>query len=104
MHVTAEHIGIQILGQLKRPVLPLSVVVIEIDALLDDSKTDAMFVIVGLQVLVRHTGLVRIDFLKVSRTSQKHENHANQYYNPLHIKSPPPLKIHTSKKIPNYAW
>lgn len=90
MHVTAEHVGIQILGQLKRPVLPLSVVVIEIDALLDDSKTDAMFVIVGLQVLVRHAGLVRIDFLKVSRTSQKHENHANQYYNPLHIKSPSP--------------
>ena len=27
-------------------------------------------------------------FLKVPRTSQKHENHANQYYNPLHIKSP----------------
>ena len=56
MHISAEHIRIQILRQLERPVLAFPIIVVKINTLLDNSQTDSITVIINNQVIIRNAG------------------------------------------------
>ena len=68
MHISAEHIRIQILYQLERPVLSFSEVVIKVNALLDNPYADSIAVVINNQVVVRDAGQVGIIVTEVSGT------------------------------------
>ena len=67
MHISTEHIRIQILYQLERPVLPLSVIVIKINALLDNPQTDSITIIINDQIFIRNAGQIGIIIAEVAR-------------------------------------
>ena len=56
MHISTKHICIQVLRQLERPVLTLSIIIIEVNALLNHSQTNTMFIIINLQIFIRNSG------------------------------------------------
>ena len=68
MHISTEHIGIQILCQLKRPILTFSIIIIEVNTLLDNTQTNTMFIVINLQIFIRHSGQIRINVFKVTCT------------------------------------
>ena len=67
MHISTEHIRIQILYQLERPILPLSVIIIKINALLDNPQTDSITIIVNVQIFIRNAGQIGIIIAEVTR-------------------------------------
>ena len=96
VHIAAEHIGIQVLHQLIRPVLPFPEVVVEIDTLLDNIQRNTQIVEIDLHIFVGNTGLVRIDILKVSGTGDGQKTNDRQAGGQDRIKSShiPMIKIH----------
>ena len=48
MHIPTEHVRVQILYQLERPVLSFSVVVIKINTLLNNSQTDSIAIVIRI--------------------------------------------------------
>ena len=71
VHISAKHIRVQILYQLERPVFPFTVIIIKINALLDNSQTDAMIVIIHFQVFIRNAGQIGIELSKTGSTGNK---------------------------------
>ena len=69
VHITGKHIGTQVLHDLERPVFTTTPVVIEVNALLNNSQRNPVFIELLLLRLVRETGLVRIIRFKIIRTS-----------------------------------
>ena len=68
MHIATEHIRIEVLYQLERPVLSFSEVVIKVNALLDNPYADSIAVVINNQVVVRDAGQVGIIVTEVSGT------------------------------------
>lgn len=77
VHVAREHVRIEVLNHLERPVLALAVVVVEIDALLDDAQAVAQSVVVGLQFLVRDAGLVVVQVAEITRAGPENDRTAS---------------------------
>ena len=68
MHIPTEHIRVEVLYQLERPVFSLSEVVIKINALLNDSQTNSITIVVNNQVFIRNAGQIGIIITEVAGT------------------------------------
>ena len=73
MHIPTEHIRVQILYQLERPVLSFSVVVIKINTLLNNSQTDSIAIVINNQVIIRDTGQIGIVITEITGTSYREQ-------------------------------
>ena len=73
MHISTEHICVQILYQLKRPVLPFSEIIIKINTLLNNAQTDSITIVVNNQVIIRDSGQVGIVITEITGTCYRKE-------------------------------
>ena len=95
VHIPAEHICIQILHNLVRPVLSLSEIIIKIDSLLNDSQRNTQIIEIDSHILIGDSGLVCIHLLEMSRTgweNQEKNKKEGCYLSVYHLHTPE-LKI-----------
>src|SRR5699024_1122411 len=71
MHIPTEHVRVQILYQMERPVLTFSVVVIKINTMLNNSQTDSIAIVINNQVIIRDTGQIGIVITEITGTSYR---------------------------------
>ena len=69
MHIAAKHIRTQILHNLVGPVFPFPVIIIEINALLNNPQRKAQLIEINLHLFFRYTGFVPIHVPKITGTS-----------------------------------
>ena len=80
VHITGEHIRVQILYQLERPVLAFTEIIVKVDALLDNPQTNTEAIVVNQQIIVRNSRLVGIKFTEFSCTANRKQQHPQQVY------------------------
>ena len=67
VHIAREHIRIEVLRHLERPVLALAEIVVEINPLLYDLQAVSEAVVVGLEILIRNPREVVVHIPEISR-------------------------------------
>ena len=80
VHIAGEHIRVQILYQLERPVLAFTEIVVKVNTLLDNSQTDAEAIIINHQILIRNTRLIGIKFTELPCTADGEQQNTQQVY------------------------
>ena len=75
MHVPAKHIGTQILHQLIRPILPLPVIIIKINPLLNLVLLYAQVIQIDLHILIRDSRIIRVQVPETSSARDEHQPH-----------------------------
>ena len=67
VHIAREHIRIEVLRHLERPVLALAEIVVEINPLLNDLQAVSEAVVVGLEIPVRNPREVVVHIPEIPR-------------------------------------
>ena len=80
VHITGEHIRVQILYQLERPVLAFTEIIVKVNALLDNPQTNTEAIVVNQQIIVRNSRLVGIKFTEFSCTANRKQQNPQQVY------------------------